>query len=260
MSRASADLSWHDLEGELSNWRRENRIATLWWRDDDATIPDPALERLCALSARWQVPLSLAVVPARASGSLAELLFPIQRAQVLQHGYAHIDYGNGNEPAAELGDHRVVPIVLDELFTGREHLEEILSEFFLPVLVPPWNRISPALVPELARSGYTGLSCFSAREHPHSAQGVVLANCHVDPVHWKKGGIFRGEAKSLSALIAHLRERRLAQVDADEPTGVLTHHWSHDEATWAFMERLFAMTHDREDVCWLDAQQVFCGE
>jgi len=56
-----------------------------------------------------------------------------------------------------------------------------------------------------------------------------------------------------------LRARRQGHADADEPTGVLTHHWSHDEATWAFLERLFEQTRNRRDVHWLDAQQVFCS-
>jgi hypothetical protein len=133
------------------------------------------------------------------------------------------------------------------------------SDLLLPVLVPPWNRIAQRLIPQLAGLGYRGLSCFAAREWYKESHGLSIANCHVDPVHWKKGGAFRGEHKSLSMLIAHLRARRQGHVDADEPTGVLTHHWSHDEATWAFLERLFEQTRNRRDVRWLDAQQVFCS-
>ena len=58
-------------------------------------------------------------------------------------------------------------------------------------------------------------------------------------------------------LITHLRARRRGDVDADEPTGVLSHHWSHDEATWTFLERLFERTQGSNDVQWLDATQVF---
>lgn len=257
MSGNSDQCTWHDLEVELGFWREANQVATLWWRDDDATVPEASLQRLCELAQRWSIPLSLAVVPARASGELAQLLFACPRAQVLQHGYAHIDYGNGAEPAAELGAHRSAPIVLDELFTGREQLAAILEEFFLPVLVPPWNRIAPALLPQLQQLGYIGLSCFSARAQAQISPGLMQSNCHVDPVNWKQSGIFRGESKSLAALIGHLRQRRLGQVDSHEPTGVLTHHWSHDEASWSFLEHLFTMTTDRSDVRWLDAQQVF---
>lgn len=249
--------NWDDLDVELTRWHEEARTVTLWWRDDDATVAQPALCRLGELSARWQVPLSLAVIPARADSTLLAILDACPAAKVLQHGYAHVDHGNGAEPAAELGNHRPAQLVLDELNRGFERLNEVLSEFFIPVLVPPWNRIERSLVPELVASGYRGLSCFSAREPYADCAGLVVSNCHVDPVHWKKAGAFRGEAKSLSMLIGHLRARREGAVDADEATGVLTHHWSHDAQTWGFLERLFAQTLGHSNVHWLDAQQVF---
>ena len=249
--------NWDELESELAHWRRSGRAATLWWRDDDATTVNPALQRLCGLSTRWQVPLSLAAIPARASSMLGGLLGDCARAQVLQHGYAHVDYGCGAEPSAELGEHRPAQVVLDELRRGRERLGEVLDEFFLPVLVPPWNRIAPALIPRLAGLGYCGLSCFSARRCGSDSPGLSIVNCHVDPVHWKQGARFRGESKSLSMLTGHLRARRQGNADADEPTGVLTHHLSHDEDTWAFLQRLFEQTANRRDLSWLDAAQVF---
>ena len=249
--------SWDDLDIELKHWRGTHRPLTLWWRDDDATIVQPALQRLGELSARWQVPLSLAVIPARADATLRALLSACDGARVLQHGYAHVDHGNGAEPAAELGKHRPAQVVLDELDRGRERLSEVLHDFFLPVLVPPWNRIERCLLPQLVARGYRGLSCFSAREAYADCPGLLVANCHVDPVHWKNAGAFRGQSKSLSMLIGHLRARREGRVDADEPTGVLTHHWSHDEPTWAFLQRLFAQTRGHNHVHWLDAQQVF---
>ena len=42
---------WADLDAELDRWKAAGRAATLWWRDDDATRPTPALDRLLALQA-----------------------------------------------------------------------------------------------------------------------------------------------------------------------------------------------------------------
>ena len=253
--------TWDDLDTELAQWQSAGRPVTLWWRDDDATTDGPALQRLLRLSAKWQVPLSLAVIPARASASLSAPLRDCPRLAVLQHGYAHIDYGGGAEPAAELGEHRAQPQVLGELVRGRERLIEVLGAFFMPVLVPPWNRIAPVLVPELEGLGYQGLSCFSARQWYKGTRSPSLSrvNCHVDPVNWKAGGVFRGESKSLSMMISHLRARRRGEVDTEEPTGVLTHHWRHDEATWIFLEHLFERTRAHSGVRWLDAHEVFCS-
>jgi hypothetical protein len=61
----------------------------------------------------------------------------------------------------------------------------------------------------------------------------------------------------MGGLIGHLRARRLAEVDAEEPTGILTHHLVQDEATDAFLRRLAAYTGAHRAACWLDATEVF---
>jgi hypothetical protein len=48
---------------------------------------------------------------------------------------------------------------------------------------------------------------------------------------------FGGESAALARAVKHLRARRTGGADADEPTGLLTHHLTHDEAAWAFMDR-----------------------
>ncbi len=248
--------TWADLDGELACWRDAGRTATLWWRDDDATVPDAALERLAVLSGHWSVPLGLAVIPARASAALGAVLALACDAAALQHGFAHTDHARADEPSAELGAHRPRELVLTELADGRRRLADTLGARFVPVLVPPWNRIAAALLPGLAGIGFTGLSCFAPR--PAAARdGLVLANCHVDPVHWRRGGVFRGEPRTLAALVEHLRARRTRRVDPDEPTGLLTHHWRHDDASWSFLERLFERLHGRREARWLDARAVF---
>ena len=35
--------AWLGVESELGHWQRAGRVATLWWRDDDAAAPTPAL-------------------------------------------------------------------------------------------------------------------------------------------------------------------------------------------------------------------------
>lgn len=252
------DDPWRALHEELECWRRAGRVPTLWWRDDDATRPHAALERLLGLSLRHQVPISVAVVPASMDCALVPVMRSCDGVQVLQHGYAHVDHAARDEPGAELGQHRPGTVVLAELEQGLRVLSSRFAEQFVPVLVPPWNRIDPRLVPELARLGFRGLSCYSPRERRTTAQGVVCSNCHVDPVNWRAGGVFRGTGKCLSAMVGHLRDRRLGRVDAEEPTGLLTHHLQHDEPLWAFLDEFFAHL-GRDAVHWLQADQVFDG-
>ena len=62
---------WDSLQAELDLWRARNRQATIWWRDDDAVRPGPALDRLLDLASRHDAPLALAVIPAAAETALA---------------------------------------------------------------------------------------------------------------------------------------------------------------------------------------------
>src|SRR6185503_10933091 len=80
-------MSWDALDAELERWRAAGRVATFWWRDDDAVTDTPALRRLLELRASLDVPLALAVIPANADAALAALVPP--EVAVLQHGFAH---------------------------------------------------------------------------------------------------------------------------------------------------------------------------
>ena len=66
--------NWEALDQELAYWRAAGRTAELWWRDDDAADTGPELDRLLALHRQSATPLALAVVPARATPTLAERL------------------------------------------------------------------------------------------------------------------------------------------------------------------------------------------
>ena len=89
---------------------------------------------------------------------------------------------------------------------------------------------------------------------------MVCVNTHIDPVAWKTGKRFLGEAESLGMAVAHLRARRLGAVDADEPTGLLTHHLAMDEETWAFTARFLSVARRHPAARWLAAATLFAAE
>lgn len=251
-----SDDPWMRLDEELAAWQAAGETATLWWRDDDATRPGTALDSLLDLAQRYRLPLALAVIPAGMDDRLPDCLSARAAVSVLQHGYAHRDYAASDEPGAELGEHRPAAQVVAELERGWSLLARSLGPRLLPVLVPPFNRIAESLLPALAPVGFRGLSRFTPRPGRES-HGLVLANCHVDPVDWKRGSCFRGEARTLGELISHLKQRRTGRVDAAEATGLLTHHAAHDGATWQFLERLLAHLGAHPGVRWLGAGDIF---
>ncbi len=231
--------NWRNLSEELDAWATAGRSATLWWRDDDAVEPSPELARLLALARARDLPLALAVIPARASEALAAWLkVHPARAALLQHGYAHRSHAADSEKKAELGAQRPANAVLEELARGWGRMTALFGDSWTPILVPPWNRIAERLVPELAGLGFQGLSTQGPRAAVLAAPGLVQVNTHLDIMHWPDPRGFLGEAEALEILIAQLRARRLGAADATEPTGLLTHHPAHDAAAWAFLEAL----------------------
>src|SRR5690606_39595463 len=63
---ASLRDEWTALEAELDLWAEAGRVASFWWRDDDATDVTPPLERLLRLKDSTRTPLTLAVKIGRA--------------------------------------------------------------------------------------------------------------------------------------------------------------------------------------------------
>ena len=227
---------WQALDDEVARWRDAGRDVELWWRDDDAADTGAALDRLLELQRQTAVPLALAVVPARATQALAERLAGAPAIDVLQHGYAHANHALPPDKKSELGPHRPAMLVLGELGTGRMALERLFASRALPVLVPPWNRIAPALVPALPEIGFSGLSTFAARRRAEPVRGLRQVNTHMDVIDWKDGRQFIGQDAALAALVEALRQSRAA---TGEPVGLLSHHLAMDEGAWDFLSSLW---------------------
>lgn len=249
---------WQALQEELDAWAEAGRCASLWWRDDDAVEATPALDRLLALAARHDVPLALAVIPARASRALARRIAGAgPRIALLQHGYAHRNHAPPSEKKAELGAHRPETQVFDDLARGAERMSALFGSDWLRILVPPWNRIAAAHIPALPDLGLRGLSADGARHAARAAPGLVQVNSHVDIMRWEQPRGFLGAEATLALLIRHLRDRRTGTVDEFEPTGLLTHHLVHDQDCWNFLEDLLPRLVAHPAVRFLNGLEVF---
>lgn len=236
--RAASD-GWARFAATLDRFAATGRRATFWWRDDDAGADDPALARLLALAGEAR-PLGLAVIPMTLTeAGVARIAAAGPGVRVLPHGLAHVNHAPAGEKKAEFGAHRPLPALRAEAETGRRMLADRFGARLLPLFVPPWNRIAPALAEVLTAdvltggAGWAGVSTFRAR--PPGAAGRML-NTHVDVIDWKGMRGFAGTDAVLNQAIAHLEDRLAgaAGVDPAEPTGLLTHHLAHDEAAWAF--------------------------
>jgi hypothetical protein len=224
--------SWAAIDEELARWRDAGRTPVLWWRDDDAVDATPELDRLLALQGIRDVPLALAVVPAGATPALAARISHAPGIDLLQHGYAHTNHAAAGEKPAELGPERPAMVVLGELGTGWLALERLFGPAVLPVLVPPWNRLAPGLVPALPEIGFRGLSTFGIRPRLRRVSEWVQVNTHIDLIDWQA----RRFAGSEAVLGAFARALAAARSGADEPIGLLSHHLAMDEPAWDFLQ------------------------
>jgi len=245
---------WRTLDEELARWRDAGREVEFWWRDDDACRATPALERLLALATRAGVPLALAVVPLAAQPQWLAGLSPSVR--LLVHGADHVDRAAAGEKKTEYPASEPAAQALERLAAARARLERLAGARTLAALAPPWNRIAPGLVPQLAAAGFSGLSRYGARRSAEPTPGLREVNTHVDLVAWRAGRGFVGEAAALGLAVHHLAARRTGAADAAEPTGWLTHHACHDAAAWSFLERLFERTRAAPGVRWRDAAEL----
>ncbi len=250
--------SWQAFALELEQWRTAGRTAELWWRDDDAADTGPELDRLLALHREIAVPLALAVVPAHATVALAARLAAEPGVDLLQHGYAHVNHAApGEGKKIELGLHRPAMIVLGELGTGWLALERLFGNRPLSVMVPPWNRIAPALVPTLPEIGFTGLSTFGARSRAQPVRGLRQVNAHVDLIDWKGGRGFAGEAACLAVLVASLARSR---TESGEPVGILSHHLAMDGGAWDFLRSFLERTRTMSGLRVRSANELFAAK
>lgn len=240
---------WCDLKAELDLWASEGRIASLWWRDDDAVDVTPALCRALELARGYGAAIHLSVIPAGLSPHLGAALEGEPRVRVLQHGYAHAK--------GELYAMRPHEQVLGELIAGRDILRDALEPWFLPVLVPPWNLVRAEYLPLVAEAGFRALSTEDPRAARFAVPGVEVVNIHFGPLCWEgENARFIGRDKALDEVIEHLVARRTDRADPDEPTGFSTHHLQSDEASWAYTERLLAETSAHPAARWIDLAEI----
>jgi hypothetical protein len=243
-------VNWRALDEELARWRDAGRAPEFWWRDDDASVPTPALSRLLALAHDSGVPLALAVIPLAAQPEL----FVNLRARVLMHGTDHRNRASAGEKKTEFAAAEPPETALQRLRRAREWLAALAGPSFVPVLVPPWNRCAVELIARLPTIALYGCSTYGARKAP--LRGVTQVNTHVDIIDWHGKRGFVGDEAALGATIAHLAARRSGAADAAEPTGVLTHHAVHDADAWRFLARFFERTR-RAGARWADATALF---
>lgn len=255
MSGRSLQAALQILQTELDQWQENDRIATFWWRDDDANQPDALFDQLLQASIQNRVPLALATIPDSLSRVVIDAVLETPTVTVLQHGFSHQNHAPQVQKKMELGLARPVDVVCAELNQGRIALEEHFAGQFQSVLVPPWNRIACEVVSELPQLGYVGYSTFGVVEQQPAL--LAQANMHVDIIDWRNTRQTFPFEHIVTQIVSHLEARRHGDAPLNEATGFMTHHLVHDEQAWEFIDGLFALCSQHESARWLSSRVVF---
>jgi hypothetical protein len=243
------------LRAELACWEAAGERCAFWWRDDDLVADSPALRRLAALSQRHAAPVLVAAIPAQADADLARATEAGMPTLVFcQHGWAHANHAPPGQPNSEFGAAREPAAALADLARGSARMRALFGQRFLPVMVPPWNRLAPALAPRLPELGLHGLSQYLS-EPALEVDGLVRVDTHLDILDWRTGGGVSDPCALVERLVTVLRMRRSGQLR--EPVGILSHHRVMAEGSWRFLERLLAQTRHFPGVRWLHPHEVF---
>jgi hypothetical protein len=249
----SAD--WSSLVSELQLWASIGERPLLWLRDDDATRPSAALDRLLSLCAGYRVPIVLAVIPEPSGSELADYLKDFELIEVAVHGWRHANHAGPGEKKQELGNHRPITEIASELERGFAKLKALHKERFLPMLVPPWNRMDSALLGYLPAIGFRLVSSYGNALAGCGNRELAIVNTDIDIMDWSSR---RG--RDPAALVANLANLLRKSRETDRrPIGILSHHRDHDETAWCFLDQVFEMTARDKACTWLAGNSMLAS-
>ena len=219
--------AYEPLRAALDRAGGAGRTIRIWLRDDDCVAPTPALERLAGLCDAVSLPVLLAVIPESAQSGLGAWIAAHPGFAPCQHGFAHADHAPAGARPIELGGARPTAEILDELARGRSKLQAVFGAALSDILVPPWNRIDPALVPHLAALGFSALSTIAPSSR---SSAIPRLDCDLDIMDWRHGRVGRA--------LADVARAAATVIDRKNSLGLLTHHLAHDEGGWAVLGEL----------------------
>ena len=210
-----------------------NRIVAgncyIFFRADDMAVPGQYFFRLVELFRRFDVPLSMAIVPAWLTLPRWECINKaLKKAPNLfclfQHGWRHINHEKKGKKQ-EFGPERERAQIREDLVKGRRRLEGLIGDDFNPLFTPPWNRCTKSTVEELENLGYKAISSKKGRkdeDHRFPDFGVSI------DLHTRKES---DPLESMESLLDQLKSSL-----ADPYCGIMIHHQRMNESAFHFLE------------------------
>jgi peptidoglycan/xylan/chitin deacetylase (PgdA/CDA1 family) len=223
------------------------------------------------LADTFNVNIGLAVIPGRIEHEFVHALLAADRAFFpMCHGWNHTNYGRPGEPE-EFGHGRP----FDAIRSDAEQAYKVFAGYFgadNAIFVPPFGRITSALLQELSHIGFAGVST-----GPRFLERTLLRlnlrlewtpvvkiprrttiprfDVQIDVIDWKRRTA-RNSASIAAELVANLGLRRRGFLPFDHPVGLLTHHLAHDEPIWRLCNELLEALRRHDAVEPLNANDL----
>lgn len=198
--------------------------APVFFRNDDLGWAHPQLIRLARMFERHHTKISMAAIPMPCldqfpQNPLSEFKSNIK---VLVHGLTHLDFA-GSGKKNEFGETRDVLAVQKDILRGREIIESLFTDQFVPIFTPPWNRIAEKHLPALREAGFKALSVDGPVRFPNS--GLTEINVTVDLHTNRKEKLGLVEVKKIMS-------------EATAPVGIVVHHKHMDDNQFVELENI----------------------
>ena len=134
----------------------------VFFRADDIGIPSRQFRQLIECFQKHRLPLCLATVPTWLTEQRLQELRGLTGANSRQwcwhqHGRVHRNFEQSGKKQ-EFGPSRPKKEIQVSLIKGRERLEQVLGDDFLPVFTPPWNRCSEDTLQSLVHLNFKAVS------------------------------------------------------------------------------------------------------
>jgi hypothetical protein len=195
---------------------------TFFLRCDDVTKPDPAFLRVFRLLRAEELPLSCAVIPAKAGPALASFFRGESaagaRLEALQHGFSHAEHSGNKYLKHEFGPSRPYKAQRADIAAGKKLMKKLFGKLSKPVFVPPFHVYNSETLKALAKLGFKGISA-SRRLKSEQARALVFLGTRVTVNEYDL------DLKPRPLSLELLRSRTLAALkEGNKPAGIYFHH------------------------------------
>jgi hypothetical protein len=216
----------------------------VFFRADDVAAPGKQFRELVDVFLRYQVPLSMSVVPAWLTATRWQGIERLCSGKsnlwcFYQHGWRHTNHELMGKKQ-EFGPTRSTAEIEQDLTRGRDRLRLLMQDAFFPAFTPPWNRCSEETLNVLKASGYRAISR-NRGSFPPAPAGMPDFQTNVD-LHTRKEPSAVSAWKNLYA--------ELATAIADGFCGIMIHHQRMNDHALVFLEGLLESLVSMDAFCF----------